>query len=366
MQWVWQLNNWPTFHYNDIDLGKYENEFERNNLIAFGATKHITTYNLEQLKIELLTQEGVATSSIEGEILQRESVQNSIQKRLGLKVAHQNTKPIEAGIAELMTDVYLNYNQQLTHDLLHNWHKMINNGRRDIDCIGEYRKHMEPMQIVSGNLIKNTVYYEAPPSENVWAEMDCFIKWYNENLTNSALPTLIFAGIVHLYFECIHPYEDGNGRIGRALVEKAISQRENKPILLSLSKVIDANKKNYYTSLQQSNTTLDCTKWLLYYSETIVKAQVYTNKVIDFSIAKTKFLQQFSSQLNPRQEKVILRLFEAGLEDFKGGLSASNYCTIANTSAATATRDLQELVAMNALLKEGQLKSTRYSLNLEF
>jgi Fic family protein len=197
-------------------------------------------------------------------------------------------------------------------------------------------------------------------------EMEQFVSWFNtiHNSKNTMLP-LVKSGLSHLYFVCIHPFEDGNGRVGRALAEKSIALSTGQPTLISLSHTIEAHKKGYYNSLEANNTTLDITDWLLYFGETILEAQQDTLKRIDFIVEKAKFLDRYSNQINPRQYKVILRLFEAGHTGFIGGLSAEKYTKIAKTSASTATRDLKDLTDKEILVKTGELKGSRYSLNIK-
>ena len=366
MQWVWQQKKWPEFEYDNTKLYEIETAFQRNIGRLIASITHAESSYAQELKIEILTDEGLSTSSIEGEILQRDSVQSSIRKHLGLKHEKKKSDPASAGIAELMVNLYKTYDDRLSHKTLHSWHQMVTNGRRDLENIGTYPTHTEPMQIIAGNYTRPVIYFEAPPSNIIKKEMDRFIKWYHRVLDKKVeIPTLIFAGIVHVYFEMIHPYEDGNGRIGRALVEKAISQRIGMPSLLSWVKIIEQKKKNYYAELQKCNTNLDISDWLLFFAESVIEAQEYSIRMVEFIISKSKFFYRYQSFLNPRQEKVILRIFEAGIEGFKGGLSADNYKTIAQTSPATTTRDLQELVALNVLTKSGILKHTRYYLNLE-
>ncbi len=365
MKWIWQDRNFPNFEYDPSLFLEFEQEFYRNSGIIIGVLSHLDTHNLEYLKIEILTQEAVSTSSIEGEILKRESVQSSIRKHLGLKTDNRKVQPNEAGISEMMVDLYLNFDKTLTHQTLFEWHKMLMNGRRDLEIIGNYRQHPEPMQIVSGNLSAPKIFYEAPPSNQVFKAMDELIKWYNINISSqNGISTLIFAGIVHLYFEIIHPFEDGNGRIGRALVEKVISQKLKAPALNSFAKIIESRKKEYYDALQSCNYDLDVNKWLLFFSKVLLDSQQYTIKLVSFVVAKSKFFIRYD-QLNERQLKVLLRVFEEGIEGFKGGLSAANYKTTCGASSATVTRDLQELVQIKALYKTGELKHTRYFLNLD-
>ncbi len=366
MQWIWQHKKFPDFEYTASLYSKFEQSFYQNSGIIIGSLSHLTNSSIEHLKIEILTQEAISTSNIEGEILTRESVQSSIRKHLGLKTDNRKVQANEAGISEMMVDVYLNFDKTLTYQTLFQWHAMLMNGRRDIDVIGGYRTHTEPMQIVSGNLSAPKVFYEAPPSEQVLGLMESFIDWYNTTISTTNSPSfIVFAGIVHLYFEIIHPFEDGNGRIGRALVEKAISQKIKTPALNSFAKIIDSRKKEYYDVLQSCNHSLNIDKWLYFFSTALLDSQQYTIKLIGFLVAKSKLFLQHNEQLNERQLKVLLRVFEEGIEGFKGGLSAANYKTIGNTSPATATRDLQELVLIKALYKTGELKHTRYFLNLD-
>ena len=174
------------------------------------------------------------------------------------------------------------------------------------------------------------------------------------------------AGIAHLYFESIHPFEDGNGRIGRAISEKSLAQSLGTPALTSLAYAIERKRKDYYAALERNNKDeLDVTDWLRYFARTVNEAQDITMRRINFYLAKAKFYERFRDQLNPRQDKVIARLFREGIDGFKGGLSAENYISITGTSRATATRDLQDLVEQGALTRTGELRYTRYHLMLD-
>ena len=366
--WNWMLKDWPQFSYDAKALEALEYQFSENSGTVFGVLKHVQEESKDNFLVEVLSDEAIKTSEIEGEYLNRDSVQSSIQKNLGLAIEKRKIPPAEFGISEMMVDLYLNYDKTLTHEQLFSWHKMITNGRRDIKDIGCYRTHEDPMQVVSGRLDLPKVHFEAPPSKIVPDEMEKFVSWFNQihqKDVNKKLLPLTKAGIAHLYFVSIHPFEDGNGRIGRAIAEKSIAQSTLRPSLISLSSTIDANKKSYYAFLEKSNTTLEITDWLVYFSKTILEAQEHTLKRIDFLIEKTRFFDRFSSQLNERQLKVVKRLFDAGHKGFKGGLSANNYQTIAKTSASTSTRDLQDLINKQILIKTGTLKSTRYFLNID-
>jgi Fic family protein len=364
--WNWNLKNWPHFSYNKDVMEKLELQFSQNTGTVFGAIKHIEGVSKDDLLVDILSNEAIKTSEIEGEILNRDSVQSSIKKNLGLSVEKRKIPPAEFGISEMMVDLYLNFDKSLSHDQLFSWHKMLTNGRRDLTDIGKYRSHEDPMQVVSGRLDQPTVHFEAPPSDKMQEEMDQFISWFNkihQPDNNSMLP-LAKASMAHLYFVCIHPYEDGNGRIARALAEKSIALSNSQPSLISLSHTIEAHKKAYYTSLETNNTTLEITDWMIYFGKTILEAQQDTLKRIDFIVEKTKLFDRFANQLNERQHKAILRLFEAGHTGFIGGLSAEKYTKITKTSASTATRDLKDLTDKQILIKTGTLKSSRYRLNI--
>lgn len=196
--------------------------------------------------------------------------------------------------------------------------------------------------------------------------MDAFVRWYNASATtgNNPLPPLARAGTAHLYFVSIHPFEDGNGRIARAIAEKSLAQCLGQPTLIALAFTIQRNRKAYYSALEKSNRNNEITDWLLYFADTILEAEARTVGKIDFLIAKTKFYDRFRGAFNERQNKVISRILQEGPEGFAGGLSAEKYLSITKTSRATATRDLAELVSIGAFEKTGQLKGTRYLLKL--
>ncbi|MEM6806723.1 MAG: Fic family protein, partial [Bacteroidota bacterium] len=367
MKWNWQHKNWPQFSYEQNKFLEYERQFLEQTGIQFGSIKHINERDKNTLKIDLISNEAYKTSEIEGELLRRDSLQSSIRKQFGLQTDRRKVSPAEHGIAEMMVDLFNSYNKDLTHESLFIWHEMLTNGRRDLKDIGTYRTHAEPMQIISGPYQRTIIHFEAPPSKSVRQEMQKFINWFNKTAKHKglALPTLIRAGIAHLYFESIHPFEDGNGRIGRALSEKALSQDLGRPTLIAISHTIESKKKDYYAALHENSKSLEITAWLEYFCKMILQAQKHTQSMIDFLIEKAKFYQKYANQLNPRQEKVISRIFQEGINGFEGGLSAKNYLSITATTRATATRDLQNLVEKGVFLRVGELKSTRYYLNID-
>ncbi len=265
-----------------------------------------------------------------------------------------------------MVSLYEGFRASLSHHQLFSWHELLTKGRRDLQDIGKYRSHPEPMQIVFGPVHKPKVHFEAPPSGKVRQEMNAFIRWFNATAPGEkeSLPALTRSGIAHLYFVSIHPFEDGNGRIGRAISEKVLSQAVGQPTLVALSQTIEAGRKDYYKHLELNNKGTEITDWLVYFAKSVLAAQNYTQRLIDYLIEKTKLYEKVKVRLNPRQEKVFERMFREELKGFQGGLSAENYIAITKTSRATATRDLQDMVGIGALRKTGELKYTRYFLNI--
>ena len=364
--WNWQQNDWPEFRYDASKLAAFETEFLIQAGMFSGAVKHAGDGDREQLTVELISDEALKTSEIEGEILNRESLQSSIRRNFGLAADNRKIPPAEQGIARMMVDLYRNFATPLTPEILFLWHEMLMNGRQDLKDAGRYRTDESPMQVVSGPLHAPKVHFEAPPFHAVPSEMTRFIRWFNQTSPRGKTPTLALAraGIAHLYFVSIHPFEDGNGRIGRAVAEKAISQGLGQPTLIALSHCIQSKRSAYYDNLERSNQRNEITDWLVHFSETVLTAQKHAQRMLDFLIEKTHFYDRHRGQFNERQGKVVERLFREGPDGFKGGLSAENYLRITGTSRATATRDLQDLVDKQALTRAGQLKSTRYRLNI--
>ena len=331
-----------------------------------GSAKHVGEQEHNQLLVELMSNEAVTTSKIEGEVLDRNSVQSSIQRQLGLASDKRPASPAEQGIAEVMVDLYRSFRAPLSQERLFAWHKMVVAGRRDLADIGKYRTSKEPMQIVSGVIGAPKVHFEAPASERVPFEMKRFIQWFNRTGPDAAeaLPAITRAGIAHLYFESIHPFEDGNGRVGRAIAEKAAAQSVDQPILLALAATILANQKRYYEALKRANRRIVVTEWLTWFADVALQAQRHSIALVEFAIAKRKLLDRLRGKINSRQEKALLRMLQEGPEGFKGGLSAGNYMTITGASPATTTRDLADLVEKGALVRSGELKHARYALKL--
>lgn len=364
MRWNWQQNDWPNFRFDSEVLAPLEARFLRQGGVVIGSVQHLGEDDRGVLTVEIISAEALKTSEIEGEILDRESLQSSIRRQFGLVTDHRRVGPAEQGIAELMVDLYRSCDVQLSDAQLFRWHELLMQGRRDIKDVGQYRTHAEPMQIVSGPVHAPKVHFEAPPSGQVPEEMAAFCRWFNETGPSGARPmsALARAGIAHLYFESIHPFEDGNGRIGRAISEKALAQDLGQPSLTALSVMIERRKKDYYKALEFAHRENEVTDWLMWFADAVLEAQRLTQRWIDFLIAKTKLFDSLRGKINPRQEKALLRMMREGPDGFEGGLSAGTYTSITAAPPATARRDLAELVELGALTRTGERRGTRYWL----
>src|SRR3989338_7927860 len=222
MKWNWQQNGWPHFAYKKSPLEELELLFLKRSGILIGIQRHLRGEDKNTLKVELISDEALKTSAIEGDYLDRESLQSSIRRHFGLATDNRKIPVAEQGIAEMMVDLYETHGQTLTHEGLFSLHRKLSKGRKDLQNIGAYRTGASPMQVVSGYVHKPKIHFEAPPSNRMRSEMRQFIEWFNASAPGRGrlLPALTRAGLAHLYFVSIHPFEDGNGRIARALAEK--------------------------------------------------------------------------------------------------------------------------------------------------
>jgi Fic family protein len=326
--------------------------------------RHLPDDERRELIVELVATQALKTSEIEGEALDRASVQSSLRQQFGLQADGRRVEPAERGIAEMLTQVFRTFAAPLTDEMLFGWHLGLMQGRQDLRRVGAYRTHPEPMQVVSGPVHEPKVHFEAPRSVAVPGEMRRYCAWFNATAPAGAtpLPALTRAGLAHLYFECIHPFEDGNGRVGRSIAEKALAQGTGQPSLTALSLTLQRNRARYYNELEVANKTLDVTGWLDWFADRVLEAQASTLASVEFILAKTRLLDRLRGRLNPRQEKALLRMMREGAEGFHGGLSAGKYSVLTGAPPATAGRDLADLVAMGALVRTGQLRGTRYWL----
>ncbi len=366
IKYNWQHRDWPDFKFELKNLENYLFQFYERVGHVSGILKSIPVDMQTETLLEIMVAEAVKTSEIEGEFLSRKDVMSSIKKNLGL-VTHTESGDIRtAGVSLLMIDVRNSFSNPLTEQSIFDWHTMLLSHIKGFE-IGKWRTHPEPMQVVSGAMGKEKVHFEAPPSHSVPKEMKNFIKWFNDTAPGGIKEIKsapVRSAISHLYFESIHPFEDGNGRIGRAIAEKALSQGIGRPVMLSLSKTIESNRRKYYLELEKAQYSMEINSWIRYFVETILEAQIDSENQIDFTLKKVKFFDRFRNLLNDRQITVIRGMLEEGPKGFKGGMNAKKYGGLCKVSKATATRDLQYLLEIDALIVSGGGRSTSYSVNL--
>ncbi len=342
-------------------------QFSALSGLSTGVLSGLSQHLQDDALLTLLVKEAIKTSAIEGEMISRPDVISSIKKNLGFGAP---TLPIKdkrsEGIAELLVKSRTSFEEDLSAEMLFEWHKLLMRGNYSV-AVGAWRAHSEPMQVVSGAMGREVVHFEAPPCAIVPQEMTRFIDWFNTSkptgLKSIANP-LIRASIAHLYFESIHPYEDGNGRIGRVVAEKALSQALGRPVLLSLSATIEADKNSYYHALQTAQRSNDCNEWIEYFAAIILESQRNFVQTIEFSLKKARFFDANKDLLNERQLKVVQRMLAEGEDGFLGGMNAQKYLSISKASKATATRDLQALVEKQVLIAKGQGRARNYQVNL--
>lgn len=366
----WQQPDWPKFRYDLSSIHETMLKIAEKTGLIKGQLGHLAENLKTETMINLMVEEAVKTSEIEGEYISRPDVRSSIKNQLGLNQGIIKVHDKRAhGMAELMLDVRHTFKQPLTDEKLFDWHLMLlsasPNPHLRIAC---WRSHEEPMQIVSGHHGSWVVHYEAPPSKIVPEEMEQFIDWFNNTAPGQASEIKyapVRAAIAHLYFESIHPFEDGNGRIGRAIAEKALSQGAGYPVMLSLSQAIDQDKKAYYAALNHASKSNEITAWINYFVNIVLTAYIDVGRQINFILKKSTYFDKFEDRLNERQLKVIRRMMQAGVNGFEGGMSAKKYMAMTGVSKATATRDLQDLLAIGAVRQIGEGRSIRYELIIE-
>ncbi len=278
----------------------------------------------------MMVLEAIKTSAIEGELLSRKDVMSLIRKNLGIETGQPTGDKRAQGTAALMLAVRTIFADLLSEETLFEWHRLIMTGHRHA-AAGQWRTHTEPMQVVSGTVGHERVHFEAPPSSRILGEMARFIQWFNDTAPdgpNAIRKAAVRSAIAHLYFESIHPFEDGNGRIGRALSEKALSQGLGQPTLLSLSRAIEAKRREYYDALKEGQQSNDVTPWVTWFVNMVLEAQTQAEELIDFTLKKTRLFDRVQGQLNDRQMQTLRRMLEEGPDGFEGGMSAKKYMTI--------------------------------------
>lgn len=370
--YIWQHADWPEFRHNahawarPLAAARLEQGKALGRLQEIGLTESIS------IERQIWTDEAVATAAIEGEKLDLDTVRSSVMRRLGEEGAGQRTSRNVDGLLDVMQDALRSYKVELDNDRLHRWQAaLFPGGTSGITriAVGRFRAHDDPMQIVSGPIGREKVHYEAPPSAAVPDEMRRFLTRWNDTRVRlkSGVDGIVRAAIAHLWFETIHPFEDGNGRIGRALIDMALAQDADSPQrFCSMSRQLLANRNAYYDALNAAQRgNLDVTPWVLFFIEQFRGACVASQEIVQAASEKTRFWARISNiQLNERQRKALQRMLDAGKEGFEGGMSAEKYGRLTGISKATATRDLIDLLHAGVVVKTGQLKSTRYWLNI--
>jgi Fic family protein len=366
MTYNWQQHDWPEFRYDLSGIEDVLLAFAERTGHASGLLKGLTADAQVETTIEMMVVEALKTSAIEGELLSRKDVMSSIRNNLGLAPEAPGGDKRAAGAAALMIDIRNNFVAPLSENMLFDWHRMIMQGHRHI-AAGQWRTHADPMQVVSGPVGHERVHFEAPPSSHIPTEMVRFIQWFNDTAPggNAEIRKApVRSAVAHLYFESVHPFEDGNGRIGRALSEKALSQGLGRPALLSLSRVIEAKRKEYYDALKEGQQSNEITAWITWFVNIALEAQIQAEEQIDFTLKKTRLFDRFRDQLNERQTQILRRILDEGPTGFEGGMSAKKYMVITGASKATATRDLQDLADKGVLVPAGGGRSIHYKINL--
>ena len=373
-RWIWERENYPNFTY---DSKKLENliqkiSFEQGYLIAM--SKLMSEDNVTQSQLEALESEAISTSAIEGEMLNRDSVKASIKRKLGFEnVDYKKIDESTDYLIEVLIDANTNYEQDLTLERLFGWHNALfprgYSGFTKIN-VATFRGD-ETMEVVSGRPGREKTYYEAPPRDILENEMNNFLTWFNSSETN-----LLKAAIAHLWFVIIHPFDDGNGRITRALTDLVLSKIENSKIskLYSMSSAINSDRKGYYKALEsttgyvrKSDNHLDVTVWCEWFLTTLYSALIDTKNRLGYITDKTKFWDKYrDSNLNARQTKVLNKILDIGVENFQGELSKKKYITIANTTPSTASRDISELLELGCIeqVTGTQGRNIRYTVEV--
>lgn len=366
IRYNWEQKDWPHFTFQVSDLHQQLLTISKLEAKYDGALHTLPKGINAETILDLMVKEALKTSKIEGEVFSRKDVLSSIKKNLGLvpKSTSIQNKNAE-GICKLMIKMRAQFAEPLSQKMLLEWHQLLFEHKKNIS-VGKWRTHKEPMQLISGAYGKRKIHFEAPPSERVMAEMKQFVQWFNDTSPTGKNPILfstVRAAVAHLYFESIHPFEDGNGRMGRVLIEKALAQGAGKPVLISISSAIEKNKKLYYSSLQKNSLSLDITKWLKYFVELMQEALQETDLQMKFTIAKHHFFENWKGKINTRQMKAVKKMIDEGIDGFEGGMNATKYGSINKTSKSTATRDLQELVQLKIFKASGGGRSVSYQLN---
>ena len=359
----WQQKGWPKATCNRAALREELKAFEA----AFRTLKKALKAPQDmEVVARALTDEAVKTSAIEGVSVDESVVMLSICKALGVAYAPKGfTKDARAeGVAQMMLAVREQWNAPLTAKLLTDFHGALMAGDESRVTVGAFRSHKQPMRVVR-RLADGTVEirYEAPPSERVTREIAAFVRMWKSPVTTPT-DVALKAAMLHPHFESIHPFEDGNGRVGRALVAKTIAEGLGLPLILPISTIIARHRAAYYDEINDASRSLDWTNWAAFFIPVLTEMLTDFVAAIRFVKAKRDYLAKYEHGFSERARKVVLRMFEDGETGVNAGLSAAKWMRMAKVSKPTATRDLAELVALGAVVPEGLGgPETRYRLN---
>jgi Fic family protein len=363
--YIWQAGDWPGWRYDLAALARSLAEVSRAQGILMGRLADVGMALRDQASLSALTEEVIKTSEIEGEQLNVESVRSSIARRLGVDIGA--LAPVDRqveGVVEMVLDAIANCNAPVTRDRLFGWHAALfptgHSGLVRINVGGWRDDATGPMQVVSGPLGHQRVHFQAPPADRLEFETDRFLRWVN-GVSNE--PPLIKAGLAHLWFVTLHPFDDGNGRIARAVGDLFLARADGGPQrFYSLSAQIQRERKAYYAILERTQKqSLDVTEWLAWFLDTLHRAVDRAQHTLDAVLAKTRFWRQWATTpLNERQVQLVNRL----LDGFDGKLTSSKWAAIAKCSPDTALRDITDLLARGVLRKsDARGRSTSYVLN---
>jgi Fic family protein len=367
--WIWTSPAWPSLTYDLEQLGEPLRRARVEHARLFGKAEAIGVDELARVQRDVWSGDAVATAAIEGEALDLASVRSSVARRLGITSDFIAAVPrnIE-GLLDVMESAAADWDSELTEDRLCRWQAALfpagGSALRSIET-GCYRSHDDPMQIVSGPIGYEKVHYVAPPSASVRAEMHSFLEWFNRTRSTSN-DGILRAGLAHVWFESIHPFEDGNGRIGRAIIDIALAQDARKPTRLhGVSTALRRRQKSYYDALNQAQRgTGDVTAWLEWFTTVFTESCQASAALVEESLVRARFWSDHNHfDLNERQRKVLNKMLEAGPGRFEGGLTQRKYVGMTGVSAVTAWRDMEDLVK-KGLIEQGDAagRSTYYNL----
>ncbi|WP_310541294.1 Fic family protein [Phenylobacterium sp.] len=362
--YIHQIGEWPRLRFDSARLEERLGSVRHRQGRLIGRMESLGFSLRAEAVLQTLTEDVLKSSEIEGEILDKAQVRSSIARRLGMDIGAliPTDRDVE-GVVEMMLDATQNFQAPLTEDRLFAWHaSLFPTGRSGMGkiVVGAWRTAASgPMQVVSGPIGRERVHYEAPAADSLAAEMSAFLEWFN---AGPSLDPVLKAGLAHLWFVTVHPFEDGNGRIARAIADMALARSEGSPQrFYSMSAQIRSERKAYYQILETTQKgDLDITNWLLWFLACLERAFEGAEATLVDVLRKARFWEALEGQvLNPRQRKVINRV----LDGFEGKLTSFNWATITKVSPDTALRDIGDLVGRGILTKDvGGGRSTSYSL----